>query len=476
METTTKIEETHSSSSAKAGAGFGNYVRSEALKNALPKGQNNPQKCPYGLYAEQLSGTAFTRPRHQNLRSWLYRIRPSVQHEPFTPSSYMPRYVGDVHKVGKIHPDQMRWMPMNEPSTKTNFIQGLTTMGGSGDPASGHPGFAIHMYTANADMKDTAFCNGDGDFLIIPQSGTLIVRTEFGFMCVPPQHICVVMRGMRFSISIEKSEERKAARGYVLELFQAHLTLPDLGPIGSNGLANPQDFEFPAASFEDREDVDYHILQKLGGAVFEARQRFSPFNVVAYQGNYVPYTYDLRKFCCMNSVTYDHPDPSIYTVLTCQSDTPGRAVVDFVIFPPRWMVMEHSFRPPWFHRNCMSEFMGLIAGAYDAKGTGDGKKKGGFVPGGASLHSPMTPHGPDGAATKKAIEADLKPEFFGKGLAFMLETSATMKLTDFALRGSNRDVDYYKCWESIPRRFDPTATPKSDAPSDLMSWRAESRE
>ena len=372
-----KLKNNYPHMTTKTNVGFGNYVRSEALPGALPKGQNNPQKCPYGLFAEQLSGTAFTKtPRHANLRAWLYRIRPSVQHSPFKSpdrKTFMPHFVGDVGTKGKFHPDQMRWMPLNpNPDEPTTFVQGLRTVGGNGEPGSTAPGFAIHLYACNKSMGDVSFTNADGDFLIVPQLGTLKVTTEFGAFSVKPTEICVVMRGMRFSVDVEGP-----SRGYVCELFQRHFTLPELGPIGSNGLANPQDFEMPSARYEDREDIDYEVVHKLGGEIFVAKQNFSPFNVVAWQGNYVPYKYDLKKFCCMNSVTYDHPDPSIYTVLTCQGDEPGVAIVDFVIFPPRWMVMEHSFRPPWFHRNCMSEYMGMIWGEYDAKG-GD-KKGSGFV-------------------------------------------------------------------------------------------------
>ena len=379
--------------------GFGNTIVSEALEGALPPGQNNPQKCPYGLYAEQLSGTAFTVPRNHNKRTWLYRIRPSVQHSQNSPcpDSFAPHFQSDFTNdaTSVTTPNQLRWMPLDIPEgTPVNFVQGLHSTGGTGEPMSGE-GLAIHNYVANVSMDDCAFTNADGDFLIVPQQGALTVRTEFGVMEVEPKEICVVMRGMRFSVGVEGP-----SRGYILELFgHNHFQLPDLGPIGANGLANPQDFLHPVAAYEDREDVEFKMLTKFGGKLFQCTQAFSPFNVVAYRGNYVPYKYDLRKFCCMNSVTYDHPDPSIYTVLTCPSDTPGVAIADFVIFPPRWMVMEHSFRPPWYHRNCMCEYMGMIYGVYDAKSGGsskDGEKpKTGFVPGGGSLHSPMQAHGPD---------------------------------------------------------------------------------
>ena len=448
--------------------GFGNTFKSEALRGALPKGQHNPQRPPYGLYAEQLSGTAFTRPRGLNFRSWLYRIRPSVQHVPFIKIE-APNLISDFEKNGKLDPNQMRWFPPEIPSSqesKTDFVEGLTTVGGAGSPSSKN-GFATHMYVANASMDNKCFCNADGDFLIVPQTGALTIRTEFGVLYVEPKEICVVQRGMRFSIDVQGP-----SRGYILELFSKHFSLPDLGPIGANGLANVEDFLHPVAAYEDKENIEYTIVEKFGGELFKAVQSFSPFNVVAYMGNYVPYKYDLQKFNCMNSVTYDHPDPSIYTVLTCPSEEQGIAVADFVIFPPRWMVMEHTFRPPYYHRNCMCEFMGMIYGVYDAKGgsTGkDGKPKG-FVPGGSSLHSPMSAHGPDANTHTKASAAPSKPHFFDGGLAFMFETSHMMKLTDWALNGKHRDVDYYKCWANLPRNFNPNNKGDDDGET-LSEWR-----
>jgi homogentisate 1,2-dioxygenase len=379
-----------------------------------------------------------------------------------------PNLVCDFEKNGKNDPNQMRWFPPEIPSNgNVDFLGGLHTYGGAGSPASNN-GYASHLYVANASMGDKSMCNSDGDFLIVPQCGTLTIRTEFGVLVVPPKEICVIQRGMQFSVSVEGP-----SRGYILEVFARHFTLPDLGPIGANGLANPEDFLSPKAAYEDREGIDYTVVHKFGGELFSAKQNHSPFNVVAYMGNYVPYKYDLQKFCCMNSVTYDHPDPSIYTVLTCQSESPGIAVADFVIFPPRWMVMEHSFRPPYYHRNCMCEFMGMIYGNYDAKGGSigkDGKPKG-FVPGGASLHSPMTAHGPGAGPHKGASNADLKPHFFDGGLAFMFETCFMMKLTDWALDGDHRDHEYYKCWENLPRNFNPNAPLPNDG-DNLRSWRA----
>lgn len=420
--------------------GFGNEFSSEALPRALPVGQNNPQQCPYGLYAEQLSGTAFTAPRDKNQRTWLYRIRPSVVHAAFEEID-PGRIVSDWGREGRVDPSQLRWSPLPMPSADAppvDFLDGLVTMAGNGDPTL-KTGLAIHMYTANTSMGRKAFNNSDGDMLIVPDTGALTVRTELGVLEVAPKEIVVVPRGVRFAVDVAGP-----ARGYALELYQGHFELPNLGPIGANGLANPRDFLAPRAQFEDL-DAPHVVVNKFGGKLFRATVDHSPFDVVAWHGNYVPFKYDLTRFCCINSVTFDHPDPSIYTVLTAPSDTPGVAVADFVIFPPRWMVMEGTFRPPWYHRNCMSEFMGMVYGKYDAKE--------GFMPGGASLHSCMSAHGPDAATHAKASTEELRPVKFDAGLAFMFESTYMLKLTDNALGASWRDKQYHQCWDDLPKHF-----------------------
>jgi homogentisate 1,2-dioxygenase len=333
-----------------------------------------------------------------------------------------------------------------------DWVRGLFTICGAGS-AGKKDGFAIHIYTATASMGDSCLCNADGDFLIVPQLGVLAVTTEFGRMRVAPGEICVIQRGMRFSVDLPDGR----ARGYVLEVFTGHFQLPDLGPIGANGLANPRDFQSPTAWFEDR-SCAYTVVHKLEGQLFSAAQSFSPFNVVAWHGNYTPYKYDLSKFCPVNAVSFDHPDPSIFTVLTAPSAVPGTAVADFVIFPPRWTVAEHTFRPPYYHRNLMSEFMGLVRGQYDAKADG-------FLPGGASMHLCMTPHGPD----TKTFESATAPEAEQIGhlpkdtLAFMFETHYTPRITAHAVAASNIDRNYYQCWLGLKSHFDPTWTPEKAA-------------
>ncbi|KAJ3683118.1 hypothetical protein LUZ60_013345 [Juncus effusus] len=426
-------------------SGFGGHFSSEAIPGSLPRNQNNPLRCPLGLYAEQLSGTSFTSPRHLNQLSWFYRIKPSVTHEPFHPCDPTNhRLVSEFNQqTSSTNPTQLRWKPENFPESLTDFIDGLYTVCGSGSSFLRH-GYAIHMYAANKSMEGRAFCNADGDFLMVPQHGKLLVTTECGKLAVPPGEIVVIPQGFRFSVDLPDGP----SRGYVAEIFGTHFRLPDLGPIGANGLASPRDFLVPKAWFEDKSYLDYTIIQKFGGELFTAKQDFSPFNVVAWHGNYVPYKYDLSKFCPFNTVLFDHGDPSINTVLTAPTDKPGVALLDFVIFPTRWLVAENTFRPPYYHRNCMSEFMGLIHGVYEAK-------QDGFLPGGASLHSCMTPHGPD----TKTFEATVsrkdpnEPCKITGTLAFMFESSLIPRVCKWALESPKLDRDYYRCWIGLKSHF-----------------------
>ncbi|KAG0173203.1 hypothetical protein DFQ28_001238 [Apophysomyces sp. BC1034] len=425
--------------------GFGNHFTSEALPDALPKGQNTPQQCPYNLYAEQLSGTAFTVPRTHNRRSWLYRIRPSVVHTPYQPDKNELLISNFGGKDTINTPTQIRWSPFDLPAEneKVDFVQGLKTLAGAGEPSC-RSGLAVHIYTANQDMDRKAFYNSDGDWLIVPQHGRLDITTEFGKMMVAPNEICVIQRGIRFSVALPDGP----VRGYILEVFGSVFELPDLGPIGANGLANPRDFLTPTAAFVKEDGVKWTITTKFNGELFVANQNHTPFDVVAWHGNYAPYKYDLAKFCVINTVSYDHIDPSIFTVLTAKSNTPGVAIADFVIFPPRWAVAENTFRPPYFHRNCMSEFMGLILGDYEGK-------SGGFLPGGGSLHSIMTPHGPDANVFEIASKADLTPVRVGdKTQSFMFETSLILSLTKWGHKTCGKvQEDYWKAWSNLENKF-----------------------
>ena len=424
--------------------GFHNHFSTEALPGALPIGQNSPQRCAYGLYAEQLTGSAFTAPRHQNFRSWLYRIRPSV-----VQSAYQPLENNNVHTAPldkpAADPNQMRWDPVSLPNEPTDFIDGLFTIAVNGD-AGTQAGVGVHVYTFNKDMTERFFYNADGELLFVPQMGAIRLRTEFGDIEIDNGEIAVIPRGVKFQV--RKAQGVEAARGYICENYGSPLELPGLGPIGANGLANPRDFQTPVAAYEDLEG-DYRLVAKFSGRFWESKLDHSPLDVVAWHGNCAPYKYNLANFNTINTVSFDHPDPSIFTVLTSPSDTLGMANIDFVIFPPRWMVAENTFRPPWFHRNLMSEFMGLIHGEYDAKAEG-------FTPGGASLHNSMSPHGPDAETFEKAANAELKPHFIGDTLAFMFESRYFFHPTPAALNADFRQRDYVDVWSTLRSHFNPS--------------------
>ena len=422
-------------------SGFGSEHASEALDGALPIGQNSPQRVPYGLYAEQLSGTAFTAPRHANRRAWLYRIRPAVLHGAFVEYPH-PALAGAPFDGVATSPNQLRWDPFPFPQAPTDFIDGLTTIAGNGDVGS-QVGLAIHVYACNRSMVGRYFYDADGELLIVPQQGALRIGTEFGIVGVEPGEIALVPRGVRFAV--ELTQQDAPARGYVCENYGALLRLPELGPIGANGLANARDFMTPVAAYTDREG-SFELIAKFGGRLWRAPIDHSPLDVVAWHGNYAPYKYDLARFNAINTVSFDHPDPSIFTVLTSPSDTTGTANVDFVVFPPRWMVAERTFRPPWFHRNVMSEYMGLIKGVYDAKAEG-------FVPGGGSLHNAMSGHGPDAATYERAANATLAPQRLDATLAFMFESRYVIHPTPQALASPQLQADYQACWQGLASHF-----------------------
>ncbi len=419
-------------------SGFGNEFATEAVAGALPKGQNAPQRHPLGLYTEQLSGTAFTTPRALNRRTWTYRIRPSVTHRPYEEMALGHMRSGPFDEV--TTPNQLRWDPLPIPDEHTDFIDGMVTYGGNGDPAM-QTGVAIHLYAMNASMQGRYFANADGEMLIVPQLGALRFHTELGVLDVAPGELCVLPRGIKFRVELHDPE----ARGYICENYGLAFRLPELGPIGANGLANARDFLAPVAAYEDI-DGEFVAVNKFMGRLWRAAIDHSPLDVVGWHGNYVPYKYDLTRFNCINTVSFDHPDPSIYEVLTSPSEIAGTANCDFAIFPPRWMVAEHSFRPPWFHRNVMNEFMGLVFGAYDAKAEG-------FVPGGASLHNCMAGHGPDAETFERATDVELKPQYLANTLAFMFETRYVVRPTPFAMQSRILQHEYFECWQGLKKRF-----------------------
>ena len=419
-------------------SGFANEFATEAVAGALPQGQNAPQRSALGLYTEQLSGTAFTAPRAANRRTWTYRIRPSVTHKPFVEIAMGLIRSGPFHEV-PAPPNQMRWNPIPMPDRAVDFVDGIVTLGGSGDPAM-QVGVGIHLYAVTASMRDRFFYNADGEMLIVPQQGALGIHTELGILGVAPGEICIIPRGIKIRVELDGP-----SRGYICENYGLPFRLPDLGPIGANGLANPRDFLAPVASYEDREG-EFRIVGKFLGRLWEAEIDHSPLDVVAWHGNYAPCKYDLARFNCINSVSFDHPDPSIYTVITSPSVMAGTANVDFAIFPPRWIVAEHTFRPPWFHRNMMNEFMGLVFGEYDAKAEG-------FLPGGASLHNCMSGHGPDAETWERASHAELKPVKLDNTLAFMFETQLAVRPTKFALETKILQHEYFECWQGLKKHF-----------------------
>ena len=422
-------------------SGFGNSFATEALPGALPVGRNSPQRAPYGLYAEQFSGTAFTAPRADSRRSWLYRIRPSAMHRPFERMA-SGRIVSDFTALAST-PNQLRWNPLPMPQAPTDFIDAVVTMAGNGSPAA-QTGGAVHVYAANRSMRERSFYNADAEMLFVPQAGRHRFITELGVIDAEPQEIVVMPRGLRFRLELPDG----SARGYLCENYGANFRLPDLGPIGSNGLANARDFLTPVAAYEDLVGP-HQLVAKFMGELWSAGMDHSPMDVVAWHGNCAPYKYDLRRFNAIGSISYDHPDPSIFLVLHSASDTAGVSNIDFVIFPPRTLVAQDTFRPPWFHRNVASEFMGLVHGAYDAKAEG-------FSPGGASLHNSMSGHGPDAATFEKASHADLsKPDVISDTMAFMFETRLVWRPTAHAINSAELQPEYFRCWQGLVKHFDP---------------------
>ena len=511
--------------------GLGNELESECLPGALPQGRNNPRIVPYQLYTEQLSGTAFTAPRCHTKRTWLYRIQPSVAVAAADAAAVVPEADTKDDRVpapaptlvnqrqgtylGHCSPrdcqpvvDALRWNPLpvdhsnkdnndNDKKASTDFWDALQLQCHAGDPAA-RQGLAIYQYvsstssssSASAFVATNSYCNADGDFLIVPSRGTLLIATELGRLTVKPTEICVIPRGLVYSVASllcddgdndNDSNDEPQCRGYVLEIYSAMggFQLPELGPIGSNGLANPRDFLHPVAWCAATTESAYHqphtIITKQQSELFVRHIDHSPYNVVAWHGNYLPYKYDLHRFCAVNSVTYDHLDPSLYTVLTCPlSGVPGTALADFVIFPPRVLATDpNTLRPPWFHRNVMSEYMGLIYGQYDAKQQQQQNQKagnkGGFQPGGASLHNNLTPHGPDAHSYEQAVRNPCtEPTRWNGGLAFMFETALSLSVAPRALgnddgnvndcddddnpttrTGGWRDMHYTDCWQDL---------------------------
>jgi homogentisate 1,2-dioxygenase len=423
-------------------SGFGNSFETEALPGALPVGRNSPQNVAYGLYAEQLSGSPFTAPRASNERSWLYRIRPSVKH-----SGRFAKADSRLWRTAPCHEHEMpigqlRWGPTPLPKDQLTFIDGIRTMTTAGDAAT-QTGMAAHVYLVTQSMRDACFYNADGEMLIVLQQERLRFFTEFGIIEAEPGEVVVIPRGVKFRVELIDGP----ARGYICENYGGAFSLPERGPIGANCLANSRDFLAPVAAYEDRE-APCELTVKWGGELWRTTLEASPLDVVAWHGNYAPYKYDMRRYSPVGAISFDHPDPSIFSVLSAPSETPGTSNIDFVIFPERWQVAENTFRPPWYHRNIMSEFMGLVYGVYDAKPEG-------FTPGGMSLHNCMLPHGPDAQAFEHASSVELKPVKLTGTLAFMFETRFPQRVTKYAANLETLQKDYADCWAGLKKRFNP---------------------
>ncbi|CAN5188453.1 homogentisate 1,2-dioxygenase [soil metagenome] len=416
-------------------SGFGNHFSSEAIAGALPQGRNSPQRVAFDLYAELISGAAFTAPRAENRRSWMYRRQPSLVSGRYAPLAHPTWQTGSARDA-VLPPEPLRWSPFPIGAGPADFIDGLHTLVHNGDPSM-QVGMAAHVWLANRSMQRRSLVNADGEMLLVPQQGGIRVVTELGRLDVAPGQIALIPRGLVFAVELLDA----VSRGYVCENHGAAFRLPELGPIGSNGLANPRDFQAPVAWMSD-ETGPHELVRRFGGRCWRVTMDHSPFNVAAWHGNLAPLRYDTQHFMVIGSISFDHPDPSIFTVLTSPSDTPGTANCDFVIFPPRWLVNDDTFRPPWFHRNLMSEFMGLVHGQYDAKAEG-------FRPGGASLHNCMIPHGPDQDAFEKATQVELKPHKLDQTLAFMFESRYAFAPTDYAMNGGSLDADYIECWQGL---------------------------
>ncbi|KAH0364096.1 homogentisate 1,2-dioxygenase-like protein, partial [Aureobasidium melanogenum] len=425
-------------------AGFNNHFESEAVPGTIPRGQNSPRCVRFGLYAEQMTASAFVAPRHLNKNAWLYRSRPAVAHQGFTnlpdntntEANFLP-----INPRVHISPTQLAWLPFDVPETKHDFVDGLCSIAGSGDPTL-REGLATHVFTANVSMENKAFVNSDGDFLIVAQQGALDIQTEFGKLYVQPGEICVIQRGQRFKIGVEGP-----TRGYILEIWGANFELPELGAIGANGLANARDFLTPVAHYTVTKDDPWKIVYKLGGKYFESKQNHCPFDVVAWHGNYVPYKYDLTKFVNIGSISVDHIDPSIFCVLTARSRDPAAPLADFLIFSPRWDVASNTYRPPYYHRNVASELMGLIYGEYAGRSDE-------FQPGGVSFECGMVPHGV-AYQEFKAASAQPPPEMrISEGaVAFMFESSRPFTVTDWAMKSDKLHEHDPKMWDDLVDNF-----------------------
>ncbi|KAF4335858.1 homogentisate 1 2-dioxygenase [Fusarium beomiforme] len=416
--------------------GWGNRHQSEVIPGTLPIGQNNPQDRGFGLYTEGITYSSFAAPRGLNMSTYMYRARPSAAHQGYsrieTKSHIENCFLSLNPKVEPLY-QQAEWSPFPLPreDETIDFTDGLHTLGGSGDPNL-RQGIAVYVYMINSSMINKAYCNTDGDFLITPQLGIIDIQTEMGRLFVQPGEICVIQRGVRFRINL--AEGVPVARGHIAEVWGSMWELPDLGPIGGHGLANPRDFLYPVAHIDEDLHVPFKIVVKNNGKHVVISQDHSPFDVVAWHGNCVPYKYDLTKFVAQNSTSVDHTDPSINTVLTAKSVDPHVPLADYLWFGPR-----------------ATEMLACIYGA--GLGRSDD-----FLPGGCSYEGGHTPHGGFGEEyiTEAILQHNEPRRILENQMTIMVESSRTFLFTEYAreicgvLHKQGTD---YRVWDKLPDRF-----------------------
>lgn len=425
--------------------GFGNYHSSEALPGAVPLVNNAPQVPPLNLRTERVSGSAFTATRDRNFQTWLYRANSSLQHGEFVPLEVTSGYGPDL-QAKHLNPNSVSWDNVPVPEV-AHWINGQQFMGRNGEPQK-KEGIAIWLFNVTQDMPARhAFSSLDGELLVVPQSGAIDITTEMGRMVVRQNEIAVIPRNLRHRVTLI---DGKPCRGYVCELYQGHFQLPNLGIIGSTGLANVRDFEIPTAYFEGQvvdgkavaatSEGEWTIVSRLDTRRWHCTQSRTPFDVAGWHGTSYPYKYDLAKFCVMGNLLFDEHDPCLFTVLSAPNHgaSPGTAVVDFAVIPPRYMSAEDTMWLPYFHRNTMQEFYAPIVYDQDPQHPFNRQsRKGGnrFKPFAAGLHGAMSTHGPGEAEFQMMRRIDtLTPTKIGTEgvLVFLFETERPVVLSDWA--------------------------------------------
>lgn len=437
---------------------------SEAVSGAVPAVNNSPQKPPLGLRTERISGGSFVAPRELSYQTWLYRLRASIAHSDWArlrvsgaDEGYGPP---SPVRPANVTPNSRLWGGFPAPAAGSHWANGQQLLGRNGDPQA-KEGMALWVFSVTASMPPRqAFASLDGEALVIPQSGALDIQTELGRLVVRQNEIAVIPRNVRYRVCLP---EGKPCRGYVCELYQGHFRLPDLGVIGSTGLANVRDFQVPKAFVDATvhshlgttqapgpgaptgvDDGEWSIVARLVGNLWHCTQAHTPFDVVGWHGTCYPFKYDLARFCALGNLVFDEHDPSLFVVLTARHHgaEPTTAVVDFAVIPPRWMAARDTNWLPYFHRNTMQEFFGPIValqdGAHPLNATGETNR---FAPFGAGLNGCMSTHGPSERDFQAARARDTTtPAFVGgdEGVTiFLVETERPLLLSDWAMECSD---------------------------------------